>query len=128
MPYWNEAAWYESTADEVEVMEQATEQLWGMCLEAVTRMLRDLDDDALRLPRGTFEHARESIRRGDPSVYGRFDLRYDGIDLRMMELNGDTPTRAGGDRGGASWHGRAGCPATGCTCSTAGPTPPARRR
>ena len=92
VPYWNESAWYEFTGDEVEVMEKATEQLWGMCLEAVPRMLRDLDDDALRLPRGTLEHVRASIRREDPSVYGRFDLRYDGMDLRMMELNGDTPT------------------------------------
>ena len=66
VPYWNEAAWYEFTGDEVEVMEKATEQLWGMCLEAVPRMLRDLDDDALRLPRGTLEHVRASIRRRGP--------------------------------------------------------------
>lgn len=92
VPYWNEAAWYELTSSEVETMEHATEQLWGMCLEAVTKMLRDHDDADLRLPRGTFDLVRASIREEQPSVYGRFDLRFDGIDLHLMELNGDTPT------------------------------------
>lgn len=91
-PYWNESAWYEFTQQEVDVLEHATETLWGLCLEAVPKMLRDFDDADLRLPRGTLDLVRESIRAEQPALYARFDLRYDGEDLRMMELNGDTPT------------------------------------
>ena len=91
-PYWNESAWYEFTLAEVETMEAATEELWGMCLEAVRKMATDLDDARLGLPTGALDYARESIGRGDPSVYGRFDLWFDGGVPKMLELNGDTPT------------------------------------
>ncbi|MCW2868125.1 MAG: ygiC, partial [Marmoricola sp.] len=92
VPYWNEWAWYELTQSEVDLLEHATETLWGLCLEAVPKMLRDFDDADLRLPRGTLDLVRDSIRAEHPSLYARFDLRFDGEDLRMMELNGDTPT------------------------------------
>ena len=93
VPYWNESAWYEVTMDEVLALEAATEELWAMCLEAVAVMARTLDDRRLGLPAGTLALARESVQRGDPSVYGRFDLRYD-VDgsVKLLELNGDTPT------------------------------------
>ncbi len=42
--YWNESAWYEFTMDEVLTIESVTEELWGMCVQAVSRMARDLDD------------------------------------------------------------------------------------
>jgi glutathionylspermidine synthase len=90
--YWHESAWYEFTMAEVETLEAATEELWGMCMEAVTRMAKDMSDIRLGLPTGTLDFARESIRRGDPSVYGRFDLWFDGSTPKMLELNGDTPT------------------------------------
>ena len=90
--YWNESAWYEVTLAEVERLEAATEELWGMCVEAATKMARDLDDARLGLPPGTLEHARASIRRQDPSIHGRFDLWFDGDVPKMLELNGDTPT------------------------------------
>lgn len=91
-PYWNESAWYEFTMTEVETLESATEELWGMCIEAVGVMAGTLDDTRLGLPAGTLDYVRESINRGDPSVYGRFDLVYDGGDPKLLELNGDTPT------------------------------------
>lgn len=92
IPYWNEAAWYEFTLYEVERLEAATEELWGMCMDAVGVMANTMTDARLGLPTGTLAYVRESIKRGDPSVYGRFDLAYDGIDIKMLEINGDTPT------------------------------------
>jgi glutathionylspermidine synthase len=91
-PYWNEAAWYEFTLAEVERMEEATEELWPMCVEAATRMATDLSDDRLGLPSGTLALVRESITRSDPGVYARFDLWFDGDRPKVLELNGDTPT------------------------------------
>ena len=52
IPYWNEAAWYEFTLSEVLALEAATEELWGMCVEAVSVMARTLDDRRLGLPSG----------------------------------------------------------------------------
>ncbi|HYO38754.1 MAG TPA: glutathionylspermidine synthase family protein [Nocardioidaceae bacterium] len=91
-PYWNEAAWYEVTLVEVERMEAATEELWPMCVEAATKMATDLTDERLGLPSGTLALVRESITRGDPGIYARFDLWFDGDQVKMLELNGDTPT------------------------------------
>src|SRR3954469_23617705 len=101
--YWNESAWYEFTMAEIETLEAATEELWGMSIEAVSRMARDLGDARLGLPPGTLDLARASIRRGDPSVYGRFDLWFDGDVPKLLELNGDTPTGLI-ETGVTQWH------------------------
>lgn len=93
VPYWNEAAFYEVTMDEVLRMEAATQDLYGMCLEAVEVLLSGRFSDAeLALPPGALAYARASWERKDPSVYARFDLRFDGGDPVMYEINGDTPT------------------------------------
>jgi glutathionylspermidine synthase len=93
VPYWNEAAWYEVTLDEVEMLEAATEELWALCLDAVAHMATSMTDERLGLPAGSLDLVRESVRRGDPAVYARFDLAYgaDGT-VKMLEINGDTPT------------------------------------
>jgi glutathionylspermidine synthase len=91
-PYWNEAAWYELTLDEVERMEAATEELWPMCVEAATKMATDLTDERLGLPTGTLDLVRHSIKRVEPSIYARFDFWFDGDLPKVLELNGDTPT------------------------------------
>lgn len=91
--YWNESAWYGFTMAEVEQLESVTEELYGMCLEAAREMLRRYSDADLLLPSGSLELARESLDRGDPSVYARFDLAYGGSGpAKMLEINGDTPT------------------------------------
>jgi glutathionylspermidine synthase len=94
-PYWNESAWYEITMDEVERMEEATEELYQMCLVAAKHMATsgDFTDQSLRLPSGSLELVRKSLERGDPSVYARFDLVIDDSGVpKMLEINGDTPT------------------------------------
>lgn len=98
VPYWNEAAWYEFSMTEVLVLEAATEELWAMCLDAAGYLAATATDGRLGLPAGSLDLIRESVRRGDESVYARFDLAPTGTDLatgtpaRMLEINGDTPT------------------------------------
>ncbi|WP_418277108.1 glutathionylspermidine synthase family protein [Isoptericola jiangsuensis] len=93
VPYWNEAAWYEFSLAEVERLEAATDELYGMCLEAAREMVRRYSDADLCLPGGALALAKESLDRGDPSVYARFDLVHDGVGpAKMLEINGDTPT------------------------------------
>lgn len=98
VPYWNESAWYEFSLTEVLLIESATEELWAMCLDAAGYLASTATDGRLGLPTGSLELIRESIRRGDQAVYARFDLAPVGTDLatgspvRMLEINGDTPT------------------------------------
>jgi len=95
-PYWDESAYYSFTLPEVEALEEVVEELHGMCLAAAAHLVdqnrfADLGIDDPRLA----ELIAESWRRRAelPSLYGRFDLHYDGSGpAKMLEYNADTPT------------------------------------
>ncbi|MFI5711249.1 glutathionylspermidine synthase family protein [Kribbella sp. NPDC051620] len=93
-PYWNESAWYEVTMDEVLHLERVTEELYEMCKHAASVMASGdrFSDAQLGLASGTLPMVRESLKRDDPSVYARFDLVWNGVEPKMLEINGDTPT------------------------------------
>jgi glutathionylspermidine synthase len=92
-PYWWEAACYAFSAAEVDVLEEATETLHGLCLEAVDRLVAAGDFSRLDIPEMYWAWIAESWRRRDPDVYGRFDLSYEGVSApKMLEYNADTPT------------------------------------
>src|SRR5271154_7179999 len=92
-PYWWEAACYAFSANEVDILEEATETLHGLCLEAVDRLVSAGDLGRLDIPSAYWPWIAESWRRRDPDVYGRFDLVYDGSSPpKMLEYNADTPT------------------------------------
>src|SRR6185312_6338752 len=79
-PYWDERAYYGFTLREIERdLEAPTAELDGMCRELVGRAI---DDErmmrALQIPQASWNYIAASFRRGDPSLYGRFDLCYDG--------------------------------------------------
>lgn len=95
-PYWDESAYYEFTLPEVEALEEVVEELHGMCLAAAAHLvehdrLADLGIDDPRLAALIAESWRR--RTELPSLYGRFDLHYDGSGpAKMLEYNADTPT------------------------------------
>jgi glutathionylspermidine synthase len=95
-PYWDESAFYAFTLPEVEALEEVVEELHAMCLAAAAHIVEhdrfaDLGITDPRLARLVGEAWR---RRAElPSVYGRFDLRYDGTGpAKLLEYNADTPT------------------------------------
>lgn len=93
LPYWNEAAYYRFTPQEVDLLEAATNSLHHLCLEAAQHVIDQNRYEELGIP----ESAIAAIRRGwdeePPALYGRFDLAYDGISPPvMLEYNADTPT------------------------------------
>ncbi|MBW3086254.1 putative acid--amine ligase YgiC [Austwickia sp. TVS 96-490-7B] len=91
-PYWYEKACYEIDADEVDLVEAATERLHDMCLEAARFLVTGAMGN-LGLPPGALRRAGESLAADPPSLYGRFDLRYDGMSApKLLEYNADTPT------------------------------------
>ena len=91
--YWDESACYEFTSDEIDTLEDATNELHSMCINAVQYVI---DNDLFYLFKINPEfipHIIDSWNRDTPTIYGRFDFSYDGINPpKMLEFNADTPT------------------------------------
>ena len=91
--YWDESAFYELTSDEVDQLEAVTEELYGMCLELAERVVREGLYERLAIPPRFRRYIEKSWERREPTIYGRFDLWYDGrSDPKLLEFNADTPT------------------------------------
>ena len=93
--YWDETAYYQFTTEQIETdLEQPTETLHQMCLHVVNTVIQD--DTLLRkfaIPEAQWAFIRQSWANGDPSLYSRLDLAYDGQGVaKLYENNADTPT------------------------------------
>jgi glutathionylspermidine synthase len=92
-PYWDEAAHYRFTAEQVDELEAATNELHRLALGAVQRVIDRRLYDRLAIPPLAVPLIEHSWRRRPPSLYGRFDLAYDGASPpKLLEYNADTPT------------------------------------
>ncbi|MGW6736204.1 glutathionylspermidine synthase family protein [Streptomyces sp. NPDC055013] len=95
-PYWDESAYYVFSLEEVEALEEVVEELHRMCLTAAEHIVAEnrFADLGITDPRIVHAVADAWHRRAElPSVYGRFDLRYDGAGpAKLLEYNADTPT------------------------------------
>ncbi|MEU5580155.1 glutathionylspermidine synthase family protein [Streptomyces huasconensis] len=95
-PYWDESAYYVFSLPEVEALEEVVEELHAMCLAAAAHIVDHdrLADLGITDPRVADAVTEAWRRRAElPSLYGRFDLRYDGTGpAKMLEYNADTPT------------------------------------
>ena len=95
--YWDERNYYAFTLEEIERdLEAPTAELDGMCRELVARAVHDERMlKLLRIPERFWTFIAASWKRGDASLYGRFDLCYDGNGpAKLLEYNADTPTAA----------------------------------
>lgn len=91
--YWDEAGWYEFTMAEIETVETATNTLQRLCLDAVQTVIDQDRLEEFAIPRQFHEWVRASWDRDDPTVYGRFDLAWNGRGVpKLLEYNADTPT------------------------------------
>jgi glutathionylspermidine synthase len=92
-PYWYEEAYYRLTSLEVDTLERATNELHEMCLAAVQHVI-DRDRFAeMGIPAAAVPAIKWAWEAEPPSIYGRFDLAYDGVNPpKMLEYNADTPT------------------------------------
>jgi glutathionylspermidine synthase len=93
VPYWDEGVYYEFTARQIDAIETATYALDQMCLAAIEHVLdHDLFDKFL-IPAEFHQYLRDSWEQDERTVYGRFDLAYDGTGSpKLLEYNADTPT------------------------------------
>ncbi|MEN0084745.1 MAG: glutathionylspermidine synthase family protein [Leifsonia sp.] len=92
-PYWNESAAYAFTMAEVELLEAATQELFDRCMDAVEHVVRERRFAEFGIPSRFHDLVATSWGEDDPTVYGRFDLAYDGVGgVKLLEFNADTPT------------------------------------
>jgi glutathionylspermidine synthase len=92
-PYWHEDAHYTFTLSEVNRIEEATRDLHALCVEAAEVVIRDRRYAELCIPASAVPLIESSWEMDAPSLYGRFDLSYDGTGSpKLLEYNADTPT------------------------------------
>lgn len=92
-PYWDESACYELTKCEVNELEATANILHRLCIDAAEQIIERNWWDRLRIPESARPAILRSWERDDFSLYGRFDLAYDGTTPpKMLEYNADTPT------------------------------------
>ncbi|MEY2880916.1 MAG: hypothetical protein RLZZ15_3296 [Verrucomicrobiota bacterium] len=92
-PYWDESACYEFSAREIDELEAAANTLHQLCLDAAQHVIDRGWWARVGIPEKAVPAILASWERDDPSVYGRFDLAYDGASPpKLLEYNADTPT------------------------------------
>ena len=91
--YWKEDVCYRFELRQVEIIEAATNELHAMCIAALKNAVASERLGQLAIPPAFWDPLAASLRRNDFSLYGRFDLAYDGSSApKMLEYNADTPT------------------------------------
>jgi glutathionylspermidine synthase len=91
--YWDERACYRFSAAEIDKLEIATGELQSRCIEAVESVIEKGDYERFRIPEGFGALIEQSWNDDEKSLYGRFDLSWDGDgEPKMLEYNADTPT------------------------------------
>lgn len=82
--------------EEVELIEDATAQLYQLSLDAVDLVVNSKRSEELfsllQIPKVFRQSIRQSWKRADQPLYGRFDFGLHNGQLKLFELNFDTPT------------------------------------
>jgi glutathionylspermidine synthase len=91
--YWDERACYRFTAAEIDKLELATGELQSRCIDAAGRVIERGDYERFRIPPAFIPLIEQSWNDDEKSLFGRFDLSWDGSgEPKMLEYNADTPT------------------------------------
>jgi len=91
--YWDESACYRFSLREIDTIEAATAELQRLCLLAAQHIIDNDRFAEFRIPERARPVIRQAWQQEPPSIYGRFDLSYDGINpLKLLEYNANTPT------------------------------------
>ena len=91
-PYWDESAFYRFTSGEIDALERATYALSEMCLRAAEYVVSENLWEMFQIPPAFVPWVRASWERDERTIYGRFDLAFDGETIKLLEYNADTPT------------------------------------
>src|ERR1700735_1757344 len=72
--YWKEDACYQFDLKQVETVEAATNELHQMCIAALDHAIAAERLGDLAIPQPFWDPIADSLKRGEFSLYGRFDL------------------------------------------------------
>lgn len=92
--YWDERAYYQFTAPQIDLLESVSDELNHMCLHAVATVIEQRRFAEFHIPEAYHAMIVRSWQREAVSLYGRFDLVWDGSETppKLLEFNADTPT------------------------------------
>lgn len=91
--YWDESVYYELNTREVDELEAAANTLHQLCIDAAEAVVENQWWPRLRIPEPAIPSILRSWNEDEFSLYGRFDLAYDGKGPpKLLEYNADTPT------------------------------------
>lgn len=91
--YWKEDGCYRFNAAQIDEIEAATAELHKLCIQVVQYVIEHDRLSDLQIPQAFHAAIKLSFEMDDFSLYGRFDLAYDGLHPpKMLEYNADTPT------------------------------------
>jgi glutathionylspermidine synthase len=91
-PYWDESAYWEFTATEIDRLEAATAEVQRLALAAGDVILNQDRLAEMGIPAAAAPAIRSAWNSEPPALYGRLDLAYDGTTIKLLEYNADTPT------------------------------------
>ena len=78
--------------DEVLFIEQASAELWDLCLGAVQHVMDNDLYHHFAIPSAFIPYIERTWMQDHPAIYGRFDFAYRAGQLKLLEFNADTPT------------------------------------
>ena len=91
--YWDESACYRFSSDEIDMLEAVTAELHEMTIAAAQHVIEGRRFERFGLDKWFADYLAQSWDDDAPSLYGRFDLCYDGKNPpKLLEYNADTPT------------------------------------
>ena len=91
--YWSEGVCYEFTVAQIDHLEEVTQELHEMSMKAVEHVISKELFPMIGLGAQAAMMVKDSWDREEVSIYGRFDLSYDGkSEPKLLEYNADTPT------------------------------------
>jgi len=91
-PYWDESAYWEFSAAEIDRLEAATAEIQRLALAAGDVILDQDRLSQMGVPAAAGAAIRAAWNDEPPALYGRLDLAYDGTTIKLLEYNADTPT------------------------------------
>jgi len=91
-PYWDESVFYEFSMAEVDLLENATNELWQLSIDAVQHVIDNNLYHQFHIPQWFIPHIEKSWNEDAPAIYGRFDFAFKNGVPKLLEFNADTPT------------------------------------
>jgi glutathionylspermidine synthase len=91
-PFWNESAYWLLSPDQVETLSAAATEVNGLLMRAAERVVEERLWPLMGIPPEQAAVIEASWKRRDPTLYGRFDVAWDGNGApKFLEFNAETP-------------------------------------